>query len=235
VRGLAAPDDPVPLDAERAEDDTERQLQRLEHRSLLDVQLEVGGCVRELRPRIERGVEVDAESPDRLGQRRAVGVLQRTQVVLVGHRAGSGRGAEEGAAEAGALLVGPGDEPDGQRRLALLGDPAQHLGGGDDVERAVEPAAVGDRVEMPAEDERALVGAAQRPPLVAGRIEALLRARAIELPRHPLLRAAPGICPGDPLRPVLVARQLLQLAQLGDRSGGIEGHGRNLTAADPVW
>ena len=54
VRGLAAPGDPVALDAERAEHGAERQVQRLEHRPLLDVQLEVGGCVLELRARVER-------------------------------------------------------------------------------------------------------------------------------------------------------------------------------------
>src|ERR687885_1172038 len=60
VRGLAAERDPVALDAEGAEDDAEREPQRLEHRALLDVQLEVGSRAVELTPRLGRPVEVDA-------------------------------------------------------------------------------------------------------------------------------------------------------------------------------
>ena len=72
------------------------------------------------------------------------------------HRAGRGRRAEERAAEARALLVGPVDEPDRERRLAFLGDPAQHLDARHDVQAAVEPAAVRHRVDVPADQQRAL-------------------------------------------------------------------------------
>ena len=41
MRGLAAERDLVALDAERSQDDAERQVERLEDRPLLDVQLEV--------------------------------------------------------------------------------------------------------------------------------------------------------------------------------------------------
>ena len=117
VRRLAAEGDLVALDAERAEHDAERQAERLEHRALLDVQLEVGGGVLELAARLERVVEVDAV------RRRATSgsafpsaSLPRAQLVLVGHRAGGGARAEQRAPEARALLVGPVDEPHGRRR-----------------------------------------------------------------------------------------------------------------------
>src|SRR4051794_18359562 len=42
VRRLTAPGDLMALDSERAEDDPERKVQRLEHRPLLDVELQVG-------------------------------------------------------------------------------------------------------------------------------------------------------------------------------------------------
>src|SRR6187401_2054466 len=48
MRGLAPEGDLVALDAEGAEDDAERDVHRLEHGPLLDVQLEVGGGVFEL-------------------------------------------------------------------------------------------------------------------------------------------------------------------------------------------
>ena len=55
-----------------------------------------------------------------------LGVLAGLEILRV-HRAGGRAGAEQTAAEARALLVGPVDQPDGDRRRALGGDPAQHL------------------------------------------------------------------------------------------------------------
>ena len=43
MRGLAGPRDQVALDAEGPEDHAQRKVERLQHRALLDVQLEVGG------------------------------------------------------------------------------------------------------------------------------------------------------------------------------------------------
>ena len=53
MSGLAAKGDLVALDTERPEHDTEGQIEGLEHRSLLDVKLEVCGCAGELASRIE--------------------------------------------------------------------------------------------------------------------------------------------------------------------------------------
>ena len=46
--GLAAKRDLVALDTEGAEDDAERQIHALQHRALLDVELEIGRSVLEL-------------------------------------------------------------------------------------------------------------------------------------------------------------------------------------------
>ena len=111
------------------------------------------------RARVERAVEVDAVLMQRVGQRDSVRVGALSKLVLVGHRAGCGRRAEERAAEARSFLVRPVDEPHGQRRRALGGDPAQHLDAGDDVEAAVEPAAVRHRVDVATDQKRTLGGA----------------------------------------------------------------------------
>jgi len=66
MSSLAAPGDPVALDSEGALDDTEWQTQRLEHRALLDVQLQVGGRALELLPRVERLVEIHAVRDERV-------------------------------------------------------------------------------------------------------------------------------------------------------------------------
>ncbi len=59
VRSLSAEGHLVALDAKRSQHDTEWQIQRLEHRPLLDVELEVGGGTGELAVRVECRVEVD--------------------------------------------------------------------------------------------------------------------------------------------------------------------------------
>ena len=191
----------------------------LEHRALLDVQLQVRGRVLELRSCVERPVEVDAVGAERVGQRDAVPVGQQPQLVLVAHRAAGRRRAEQRAAEARPFLVGPVDEPDGDRRRALLGDPPQHLRAGDDVEAPVEPAAVRDRVDVAADQDGALRVAAQRPPVVAGRVALDARAAGPREPVEPRARRVPRLGPRDPLGPVLVTGELLQLAQSARRRG----------------
>ena len=69
VRRLAAPGDPVTLDAERSENGAEREPERLENRPLLDVELEVCGCALELAAGVERPVEVDAVLAQRVRKR----------------------------------------------------------------------------------------------------------------------------------------------------------------------
>ena len=216
VRRLAAECHEMALDAEGAEHDAERQVEGLQHRPLLDVELEVGRRVLQLRARLERAVEIDAVRRERVRQRDPVRVAALAQLVLVAHRAGGRRRAEERAAEARALLVRPVDEAHGQRRRPLLGDAAQHLDRPEHVEAAVEPAAVRHRVDVPAQQERALRRPRQREPLVPGLVDFFLRARRHDLLAQPLPRALPRLGPRDALRAVLVAGQLLQLTQLGD-------------------
>ena len=72
---LAAPGDPGALDPERAEHDPERQSQRLEHRPLLDVKLEVGARALQLRARLGCAVEIDAVLAERVREGNPVPVL----------------------------------------------------------------------------------------------------------------------------------------------------------------
>ena len=70
--------------------------------------------------------------------------------------------------------------------------------------------------------------AAERPPVVAGLVALALEREPVEKPVEPGAGGVPGVGPGDPLGAVLVARELLQLAQLGDDATGVEGHGATL-------
>jgi hypothetical protein len=67
-----------------------------------------------------------------------------------------------------------------------------------------------------ADEQRTIGGARQREPLVAGLVDLLLGARRDDLLAQPLPRPLPRLGPRDALRAVLVAGQLLQLAELGD-------------------
>jgi hypothetical protein len=71
----------VALDAEGAEDGSEREVEALEHRPLLDVQLEVGGGAFEGAARLERAVEVDAVLAQRVGERGPVAVGEVADLV----------------------------------------------------------------------------------------------------------------------------------------------------------
>ena len=174
---LAAPRDAVALDAERAEDDAEREVERLEDGPLLDMELEVRGGRHELGARIERAVEVDAVRCERVGERDAVAIGELPQLVLVGHRPCGGARPEEAASEARALLVGPVDETNGHGRSAFLRNAAEDLDAAHDVEGAVEPATVRDGVDVPAEQDRALGLPGEREPLVAGGVDLAPRPR----------------------------------------------------------
>src|SRR5581483_3104117 len=113
--------------------------------------------------------------------------------------------------EAGTLLVRPVDHADGQRRLPVLRDPAQHFDCRHDVQAAVEPAAVRHRVDVPTEEQRALRVALEREPLVPRLIDLLDRAGVGHRSAEPLACTLPRLGPRDALRPVLVSGEVAQL------------------------
>src|SRR5262245_50772586 len=228
VRGLAAEGDLVAFDAEGAEDDSEREVHGLEHGPLLDVELEIGGRALELTPRFDGTVQVDAVPGERIGEGVAVRVPAGTELVLVGHRAGSGARAEKAAPEARSLLVRPVDEADGHRRRSLLGDPADDLDPRDDVQGPVEPASVWHGVDVAADEKRAVGGPGEREPLVSGLVRLLGSADRLELSGEPLPRADPRIRPRDALCAVLVACELSQLLKLFNGTARPKRHGGQL-------
>ena len=123
MAGLAGEGDRVALDAEAADHGRGGLARLLQARALLDVQLEVGGDVGQLG--LAHRVEVDVVLLQRVRERDALVVLEVADRVGVERARGGGR-AEQAAAEARALLVGPVDQLQrDRRRLALVA--AQHL------------------------------------------------------------------------------------------------------------
>ena len=229
VRRLTGPGDPVPLDAERAEDGAQRQVEPFQHRPLLDVQLEIGGGVLELAARLGRAVEVDAVRCERLRQRDAVAVRQPAQLVLVVHRPGGRARAEQAAPEAGALLVGPVDEP--HRGRAALPSAASRRSTSTPAITFRQPSSqppFGTESMCPPISSARSEPPAQREPLVPGLVDLLVERQPRELSAQPLPRLLPGLRPRDALRAVLVSGQLLQFAELVDGAVGLERHARSL-------
>jgi len=71
VVGLPGDGELLPRDALHARDRSDGDALGLEHRPLLDVQLEIGGCRVELAARFERSVEVDPVRRERPRHREA--------------------------------------------------------------------------------------------------------------------------------------------------------------------
>ena len=121
VRGLTAEDQSLALDALGAGDRADAATHRLEDRALLDVHLDVRLHVGHARAGAVEVVDVDAVLGEHLGQLVALLVGQPAQHLDV-ERADTGRRAEQAAAEPSALLVGPVDQRDGDRRRAFGGE-----------------------------------------------------------------------------------------------------------------
>ena len=183
----------------------------LEHRALLDVQLEVGARALQLRARLVHLREVDVVAGDDVLEPLALAVLEVADLVDV-ERARAGRGAEQAAPEARALLVGPVDEAQPDRPLAV-GVRAQHLERGEEPERAVEPAARRARSRRASRRSRS-------PSCSPGRSAHTLPAASVcdldrqllELRAHELARLDPLVGPAHAAGAARPAGQLRQLA-----------------------
>ena len=108
VRGLAAEDQALALDALRAGDGGDAEALLLEDRALLDVHLDVGLHVGHPGAGAVEVLDVDAVLGEDLGQLGALLVGEAAEHVDV-ERAHARRRAEQAAAEARTLLVGPVD------------------------------------------------------------------------------------------------------------------------------
>ena len=229
---LPADPDGVALDPGGAGDDAHREAVAFEHRALLDVQLEIGDGGFQAGARRGRRVEVDPMRVQRVDQCDAVAVGDVADGARV-ERPGREAGAEQRAAEARPLLVGPVDEGDRDgRRRAARGEGAQDLQAAQDAERAVEPAPVRDGVDVAAEHD----GVGRRPledrPEVAGLVRVDAHRQVGEALDEPRARLRPGVGPRDALGAAVVLGQGAQRAQVRERAVGIGlgGHRvRNIT------
>ena len=214
VGRLAVEADHVALDADRPVDHRQRQAEVLEHGPLLDVELDVAEDAVQARAGLAHPVQPHAVGGQHLREGVALAVGQRARLVEV-QRPGRGARAEHPVAEPRALLVGPVDELQRDRRAPGRGDGPQHLEAAEQAEGAVEPAAVGDGVDVAADDERLRALAGQRDPLVSGGVEFDLDVEPLQAGVEPAPGLRPGVGPAQALRAVLVLGQLAQRPQVG--------------------
>ena len=215
--------EPVPLHPGGAAHGGHGHALAVEHRSLLDVELEVGAQA--LTPPGGRAhrAQVHAVLAHHGGDVAAVGVGQAGQRPGI-ERPGHGRAAEEAAPEAGALLVGEVHQGHPVRR-PLLGGRAKHLDGGHHAERAVEPAAGGHGVDVRA-DGNAPLALARQPGPEVGRLVALHR-HAVDRGQtgaKELAGLLPLRGPAHSPRPAGAAGQPVQLPEVRDDAPGVERH-----------
>ena len=204
--------DRVPLHPERPEHHADRQIQPFEHRPLLDVQLQVRQRLLDLPVRLVHPVEVHAVLAQGIRQRNAVLILEAAH--LVGDEGVGGcAGAEQAAAEAGALLVCPVHEPDGHG-LVLFREHPEGFQSAYGVERAVEPAALGDGVYVAAEDDELFGITRGGGPEVSGLVGLYLAVYIVELALKPVAGLGPLIRPGHAAGAVRAAGEIGYFVQL---------------------
>ena len=191
----------VPLDSVSADDHTRGLVEGLEHRSLLDVQLEIRpGIARDQRPlRLRHAIERDAILLKRIHEANA-GLVRQVPNGIRREAAARAGGPQQAPRESRALFVGEVDDGERDRPITLL-ELAQRFDSREDAERPVEPAAVRNRIQVPADDHRACGLARQGDPVVAGGVPLLAEPEPGGDAVQPATCLTPNRPPGDPLRP----------------------------------
>jgi len=158
MRFLTVEGDEVALDSLSAKHSGERKIETLEDGALLDVEFEIRGGVLAFLGGFGEPVDLDAAAAQRVFEFDAIAIgadaVRRNRMCTR-----KGGRAEQATAEARAFFVGPVDDTNGDGRLAVefVVESAKNLEGGNDVERAVEPATIGHGIEV-ATDEKTFFG-----------------------------------------------------------------------------
>ena len=236
---LAVKCDRVAFNAEGAKNGPQGQTEVQQHRPLFDVQFQVGGRVLEFPPAFPGPLQVNPNFLEGVRQADAVLVLESAGFAEV-EMPRTGGGTEEALAEARPFLIGPIDQADGDGRFAVeLGvDAPKNLDARQEIKAAVEPAAVGHRVDMAADEQGAIGLAAEGGPGIAGGVLVDFGGELFELLAQPGAGGQPGLGERNALRAVVVPGQLAEFLQLGNRSFRIQRrfHGDNdFSSAPASW
>ena len=112
----------------------------------------------------------------------------------------------------------------GGRPLYSLGEAAEDFEAGEDAERAVEPAAIRDGIEMAADQQGFRRLAFERDPAIAGGVEVVFDGKVFQFVCEPGARFEPDWSPRHALRSVGIGGEFAQFFQFGDGAFGIKRH-----------
>jgi hypothetical protein len=197
------------------EHDSKRKVHAFKDRSLLDVQLQISGCIAAFSASVTDPVDVDATVPQSILQTNSIAV--GTDTIHVDRLSSSERRrAEEATAEARTLLIGPIDQPNRDWRppMRFLRETTQYLKAGKNAQAAVQPTAVRYRIEMTPHNKRAFGIASKRRPGVARGIEVMFYRQALQLALKPIARLEPNRTPGETLCAKVIGRQGTKLLEI---------------------
>src|SRR5579871_6768394 len=170
-------------------------------------------------------IDVDAAAPQRVF--KANTILVRSPAVRV-NRVGArkSRRTEQAAAKSRAFLVCPIDQPNRDRRAAviLVRKSPKDLQGGHHTQTAIQPSAIRNRVEMASQDQRLFRVSGQGDPAIPCGIIVILDGQAGKLRPEPLASLEPSVAPSDPLRTVLVSGESPEFLKLCHRSLSVDAH-----------
>src|SRR5580692_10227919 len=157
----------------------QRQAHAFEDRTLLDVQLDVGGGVFLLAGGFAETIDLNAAASERVFKTNAVAFGAHA---VSGDAGGTskGRRAEKAAAEARAFLVGPIHQADRDRRAAVefLRNTPNDFEARKNVERTIEPAAVRNGIKVAADQQGFFGLAGEGDPVVAGDVVVMFDRKA---------------------------------------------------------
>lgn len=217
VRRLALKSDGVALDTVGSEDGAEGQIQVKQNGALLDVEFEVGGGVVEFAVAIFDTIEIDSVFGEGGGKFDAVLIFERAGFVEI-EAPGAGGRSKEAPAKTRSFFVGPINEANGDRGMAgvLGGDAAESFQSSEEIQSPIKPAAVGNGIDMTADEEGFFGLSGQGRPEVAGGVLVNLDGELTELVTKPMTGATPRRGEGNALSAVFVGGESAQFLEFGD-------------------
>ena len=191
------------------------------------MQLQVRGDVVAFNRCITNAFDRNVTSFQRCLERDAVSVRAHA-VRCNAVRAGKSGRAKQTSPKARAFFISPIHETQrARRRRTRYRIGAQYLKSGNDAESSIQPATIGNRIQMAAQHQGLVGNPAQGDPVVSGCIvvvlEPILR-KLLQLFSEPRACSKPRRCPRYALRAVGVRSESAKLVEVAQHSNGIK-HG----------
>ena len=215
--GLSMEGNRMTFDPKRAEHRAERQIKIQQHRPLLDVQFQIRGGVLEFLAAVLHALEINADIFQRVGKFDALLVHEAARFVHV-EIAGASRRAEQTFAEPRAFFIRPIHEADRHGRLAVIlcVDAAENFHTRQHVQAAVQPAAVGHGIHVPADEQALFRFTAQCRPEISGCIGVAFDREGFEFFLQPRAGFDPHRRERDALRAVVITGEGAEFLEFSD-------------------